>query len=313
MSTRPRNTIITRTNIASTAIPPIQAFTLTNTRLDRVVRDEGQVTLGVVSAASYTTPYTISQFSLNPARMNNRLYNLSRNYGKFRFTRAEITIASALPTSVGGSLSAGYCRNPDQEFTNYNQIAVDQVMSLSGSITTQYYSFSKIRASLGNDWYNIDADSEEIMKTTQGKFVILQSAPTNITAEQDIQIFLNYSIEFKEAVNQTAKSNITYRVPTIEYVQDVDGANSASLESTFAFPMVVGSYSVYPPYTIKTESSQGQVANVVKVNSITAGGKRLLLNFFLNEEGLQSGDSLFLFAKEGDDLGPSTYTKLSGN
>jgi hypothetical protein len=57
-----------------------------------------------------------------------------------------------------------------------------------------------IRAKIGDRtrWYNIDEDSDVIMETTQGVFLIAIQNPPALTGTQRIPLLLHYTIEFKD-------------------------------------------------------------------------------------------------------------------
>jgi len=161
----------------------------------------GQVTFGPLSPVGTPIVFKMSPPDL-PAT---RLGNMSRNFQLYRFKKMLLTVFSNLPSTAGGGFTVGYAENPDQSFNSGSQLS-SQVFSLPGAVAGNMFVPTKLAAHINdkNKWYRIDEDTEEIMNSTQGMFIISVDSLTAITTPITVPVFLEYVIEFKGSAIQKA-------------------------------------------------------------------------------------------------------------
>jgi len=127
-------------------------------------------------------------------------------YGQYKFRKMQFIVHGNLPTTVGGILYLGYSRNPDLTIPT-GQDAPTAISSMENSMAVSVWSTSSFAPNVAtNEWYNVDDDSTEVMKTTQGVLFIAQGGLYNITSSAEIPIYLDYVIETRgqqvQPVNQ---------------------------------------------------------------------------------------------------------------
>lgn len=145
-------------------------------------------------------------FKMSPPDLpNTRLATMARNFQLFRFKKLVLTVFSNLPSTSGGSFTAAYTENPDQAFTNGTALS-SQVFSLPGAVAGNMFVPTKMSAAINDraKWYRIDEDTEEVMNSTQGMFVISVDSLTAITTAITVPVFLEYVVEFKGSALQKA-------------------------------------------------------------------------------------------------------------
>lgn len=197
--------------ITATSIPMEYAYSVRQPTTTRVHTETACEYIGDFVIPIRTTVGEGVRFMMNPLTMfRTRLYNLARNYQKFRFTKLALKIQSSSTTSTNGLYVAGYCSNPDFEYSKEN--AVPAIFSLPGAQSTNVWRTIVVQANLQdkNKWYNLDEDSSEIMQTTQGYFAIAIQSPANSTANIVMPVLLDYTVQFSGNAFQSlnASNNI---------------------------------------------------------------------------------------------------------
>lgn len=165
-----------------------------------------------------TTPGKLYEIALNPVSTDLpsllRLRQMASSFGKFRFKKAQLTIATNFATTVSGNYMIGYSENPDLQLATLgsNDLS-NQVYNLGGR-SCPFWSPVRYPAKFRDTsrWYNIDADSTEVMMTTQGKFVIAIQQMPSATLPLNIPVLLDYEIEFCEPALQN-KTTLSYGAP----------------------------------------------------------------------------------------------------
>lgn len=230
------------------------------------------------------------RFMMNPLTMfRTRLFNLARNYQKFRFTKLALKIQSSSTTSTNGLYVAGYCSNPDFEYAQNNAVAA--LFSLPGAQSTNVWRTIVIEARIQdrNKWYNLDEDSEEIMQTTQGFFGIAVQSPTSATAPIVMPILLDYSVQFTgNAFNDVSTGNRMLIWPSGNW-----GYNGATGNYTFTPdsgeppqpPYSNGiAYVVVPSYPVEFSGVEAQIGVV--------SGTTLSWRFFETVDDFLEGNAI---------------------
>jgi hypothetical protein len=147
---------------------------------------------------------------LNPILMGGALTQMSQMYQKYRFRSFKFSVGVNMPTNTGGNYTVAYCENPDQAFGT-PAAAPGQVYRLPGAVNKPWWQRGDSLAIITDrsKWYNIDADSNEIMSTTQGKFVVVNVSPPTVTAAVTVPIFIDCIIEFSGSAIQNNESVVT--------------------------------------------------------------------------------------------------------
>jgi len=132
---------------------------------------------------------------------------MAASFGKFRFRRAQLTVGTNFASTVSGNFVIGYSENPDIQLASAGSADLaNQVYNLDGK-SCPFWAPVRYPARFRDrsKWYNIDNDSDEVMNTTQGKFIVaIQQLPT-ASLPLTIPMLLDYEIEFTEPALQ-AKS-----------------------------------------------------------------------------------------------------------
>jgi len=183
--------------ITSTEIPMEVAYTVRQPTSRKIHRETACEYIGDFVILPTSTQGDSVKFMMNPLTLpRTRLYNLARNYQKFRFTRLALKVQSSTTTSTNGLYVVGYNSNPDAEYTR--QVAVPAVFDLPGAQSANVWRTitSVARIEDRNKWYNLDPDSDEVMQTTQGYFAVVVQSPTSATGPLVMPVLLEYSVEF---------------------------------------------------------------------------------------------------------------------
>lgn len=186
------------------------AYTINNRTNIAHIRERAKEYLGVISIGPTSPTGATFVFEMDPTQFpTTRFGRLASSYQKFRFRSARMTLASNFSTTVSGSIIAGYMENPDQAILPSPAI-FNQVFSAASGVSQSLWKPLDVIAKFTDKgkWYNLDADSEEIMQTTQGKFVFVIQSPIGVTAEVQIPVLLDYDIEFSGQGTQPLNTNI---------------------------------------------------------------------------------------------------------
>jgi hypothetical protein len=278
MSRKPRRQRAPRAN-TSTNVPLNVATTLRNNAPNRVHTETGREQIGVFTVTALTPVGASVKVLLNPLLLSGtRLQKLASVYQKFRFTSATLNIQSSASTIVRGLYVAGYNSNPDAEFSPSR--AVQFVSTLPGSISSNVWLSQRVRAQLQDraKWYNLDADSEEIMMTTQGYFAVVNQVSPNIDNPGDLTfpLWLDYTVQFTgTAANATQtgpailfpNGQFTWTGLSSDYTFVVDPAENLGVPSTSSGQI----YSINPAYAINTGGAGGEPEYATAVRVYVSG------------------------------------------
>lgn len=188
----------------TTAIPSRTTYAIDNRAPNRAIIERAMELLDPISISSSTPVGTSWTFELNPLQLEGtRLQTLARNYQQFKFRKAKLIFGNNVSTSTNGAIVGAYLSNPDQELPDN---PVRALFGAGGSSAPVWQPLSIEAKLLGrgpvNDYFNIDADSREVMLITQGKFVLALQGQLSSTTNIDFPIYLDYEIEFKGAAIQ---------------------------------------------------------------------------------------------------------------
>lgn len=189
--------------MTTTEVPLEIAYTVRQNTSSRTHVERGSEYIGSFSISQTTPVGSVGTWMMNPAKLaGSRIKTLASSYQKFRFRKLTLKVQSSTTTAINGLYLVGYNSNPDAEVSP--TLSVPQVFALPGAISANVWRSVVCTARLEdkNRWYNIDADSKEIMNTTQGAFYICVQSPTNSATPIVMPVLLDYEIEFRgNAVN----------------------------------------------------------------------------------------------------------------
>jgi len=188
-----------RSGMQVTNVPVATATTIRQTNVDRTHVETNREQVGLFSILPTSQVGDVTVFSMNPLSLSGtRLQAMAQNYQKFRFRRISMTIQSSASTATGGLYVVGYNSNPDAELGT-GLATVQRIATLPGSVSANAWRTVTSAAKLEdpNKWYNLDADSEEVMQTTQGYFAMAVQIPASSTGPTVYAVWLDYTIEFK--------------------------------------------------------------------------------------------------------------------
>lgn len=303
---RRRNVNRSNGGITSTEIPMEVAYTVRQPSNRRVHRETACEYIGDFVILPTSTQGSSSKFMMNPLKMpRTRLYNLARNYQKFRFTKMSLKIQSSTTTSTNGLYVVGYNSNPDAEYSQAT--AIPAVFDLPGAQSANVWRTitSVARIEDRNKWYNLDDDSEEVMQTTQGYFAVVVQSPTSATGPLVMPVILEYSIEFSGSAFNTENSSAPFIWPAGNW-----GYNSVTGNYTFvpasgetAGPIIpVGSsYLINPEYPVSVGDDEDTIGVVM--------GTTASWTFFRTVEDLNNNTPLQV--KRTFDTNRTTWTRVS--
>lgn len=251
------------------------------------------------------------QFPLNPLQMaRTRLRQYAGLYGKFRFKAAKLCVGVNMPTTVNGNYTLGYAQNPDFEF-GFGERATAQVYALKDAVNKPWWmkGESVMNITDKQKWYNIDADSDEVMMTTQGQFVLTNVSPPSITAPVTVPIFIDYDVEFSEnAIQSNGNANpvlwpagtFTPTVVTSSFTYTI------SPDETLAQPVLELNvpYTAYPPFGLNTSEGQKQLVGVMATTNNTNFSFYTTLDAYRNNVA---------FGPTGTDPSPVPRTNVTPN
>jgi hypothetical protein len=177
-------------------VPMEVAYSVKQITTPTIHRERAREYIGQVSLNPSDPVGTTVLFMMNPLTLaGTRLQRIASCYQKFRFRRLALTLQSSTTTSTNGLYVFGYCSNPDAEFTPAS--AVPFVYDLPGSDSCNVWRTCTSTALLrdGAKWFTLDADSREVINTTQGYFVIAMQVPPSSTGPVVFPVLLDYDIE----------------------------------------------------------------------------------------------------------------------
>lgn len=230
-------------------------------------------------------------YDMNPARIiGSRLQKLALNYQQYRFRRLAITLQSPAPSTASGLYAVGYTRNPDQEIGTGIQ-AIQTITNMPGATTSTVWNTTTSHASLDAKWYNIDADSQEIMDTTQGLFAACVMVPPSTTSPVSFAVWLDYTVEFRGSATQRVPQFLgLFPAGTWTRVGTTTGATFVADSGEPPFPTTNLNviYTVNPVWSIvDTNFSLVTIRAMVKTTSVNNPWV-----FYQSVEGAQTGDAI---------------------
>jgi len=204
---------------------------LTQTSTKNATIISAQELIGNITIApGLNNVYSFFLNPIDPAYTGTRLSQLAGSFQKYRFKKIMFRVMTNLPTTVGGTLTTGYCENPDQGITTTSFIEAQQaIFALDGANISNLWVHNMVHCKIRDPkWYNIDPDSTEPMMTTQGTVYLLPSGDINITGEVQIPVVLDYTIEFTGAAKQKLATPdigfyLSFTFPTFWEVSTVTG------------------------------------------------------------------------------------------
>lgn len=248
-----KRTVPRRPRTVNTSIPAALASRVIQNSQNRVHTEVAREIVTPFVMSSTSKPGDVSSYALNPASMSGtRIQRLSANYQQYRFKRAAITMQSPASTTASGLYAIGYTRNPDQEIGSGTQ-AIQTITAMPGAATSSVWNTTTTHASLDSKWYNIDADSLEIMDTTQGFFSACVITPPTATASVSFAVWLDYTIEFRgNAVQRLPSTFSLFPAGTWTRVGTTNTATFTADAGEPAFPTtdVNVTYTVNPTWAI---------------------------------------------------------------
>lgn len=225
---------------------------------------------------------------LNPMLFpSTRLFNMARNFEEFRFIRARIIHIPVVGTAVDGGLIMSYFSNPDFD------VGTDPTTTLfnSGGYKTAIRLRGQVTAKLDSVWRKCDPDSNEIMQTTQGKFVVAIDTPTTAAGTMTFNLIMEYVIEFRKPTTQTQTySNVGTMAPA-SWVNSGGGTFTSSVALSIT-PAIGDNFLINPAIEIPGP-----------LNSQTA----------LYAQALNTGGTQFKLFESFDKVGISGGFILNGN
>jgi len=180
---------------------------------------QGKEIMAYIQISPSTVTGTLGTILMNPLTITcQRLRKFAAIYGQYRFRRMEFTVQGNLPTTVGGNLYLGYSRNPDLTIPTGIE-APTAISSMENSMSVSVWSTSKFSPRVEtNEWYNVDDDSSEVMKTTQGILFVAQGGIYNITSAAEIPLYLDYVIEARGQQVQPVSQARTQVYPSVQFI-----------------------------------------------------------------------------------------------
>lgn len=276
--------------------PIVNGTVVRNVAVSQSVTLRGQETVGTfqfMNSAEFASigEFPVGEYDLSPlAYRGTRLASLASAFQKFRFKAGtKFVIQNQAPTISTGGYCAGYTENPDQAM-GQGQAAQNNISNLQGAVFAPIWESAEIPVHIGDKakWYNVDADTEEIMMAIQGKFVFTQTSPTSVLTDPGVSlsspIWLEYVIEFCGNASQNTDDSVfetEKQLPPGEFV-----APTGSTDTLFnGFGLKYNVFSVIPntlaPNVLYemipgVETHGGESANYVWTYTFGSSGGYLL-------------------------------------
>lgn len=266
-----------------TQIPVAQATTVRQIRNNHKHVETARELIGTFQMDVNTPVGRGQTYMMNPLTLaGTRISKLAQNYQKFRFKRLGMTVQSTASSATGGLYTVGYNSNPDAE-VGTGVGALQKVSALPGMTSASAWTTTTVNGKIEdtNKWYNLDADSAEVMQTTQGYFAIICGATP--TAPVSYPIWLDYTIEFSGAAINDAPELLGLW-PAGTWTRDPADLYSATFVAAPGEPpppttVFNRTYTVNPAWPVETTES---VAEDINAFIQQAGGAKY--RFFASVE-----------------------------
>jgi hypothetical protein len=280
-------------SITSTQVPVEIAYSVRqNAPLNKVHVERASEYIGTFTVSTATPVNTTIVYRMNPSTLaGTRLQSLSKIYQKFRFRKLRMIVQSSAASTISGLYVMGYNSNPDAELAVNSPMSSTQVFALPGAVSRPFWIVGTADAKIEdrNKWYYVDADSEEVMNTTQGYFAIVVQAPANTTTPTVVPVLLEYEIEFTGSAIQLDNSNAPVVFPAGNWsLNGVTGNwTFTPLAGEPAVPTIpAGSvWVINPTYTIPLSNSDPAICSVI-------AGTTLSWLFYEDLESQQTGSNI---------------------
>jgi hypothetical protein len=221
---------------------------------------------------------------LNPLMFpDTRLSSMAKNYSEFRFRRARIVHVPTVGNNVDGALVMNYFPNPDFELGS----APSKVMFATRGYKTPIRTRGSVAATLDSEWRKLDIDSSEIIKTSQGKFVVAIDSATTVAGTMTFNMILEYEVEFRGAARQTT----TYGTPStlVATTCTPTGNNIVSSAAVSPSPSTTAAFLVQPALNVSAQNgvvrtgrfakfADAQTFNVYESLEELSGDSRIIMN-----------------------------------
>lgn len=237
---------------------------------------EGREIMGYIQISPSSTTGLLGSVLLNPLRLYcERLRKFVGIYGQYRFKRLEFLVQGNLPTSVGGNLYLGYSRNPDLTIPSGAE-APTVISSMENSMSVSVWSTSAFAPRVDtNEWYNVDDDSSEIMKTCQGVLFMAQGGIYNITGPVEIPVYLTYLVECRGQQVQPVSQGRVQVYPAVEFrsgaadLPNKQWATTVVSGETLAYPALIFDtpYFLSPSFEVPAKDDETIRATIMVCNT----------------------------------------------
>lgn len=271
--------------VSNITIPYQRSIQVNQSSNHGITTIRGQEMIGLVEILP-NRPSTV-EFLISPITFDTtRLYNISKNFQKFRFTRLNFRVMSNLPTTVGGTITTGFSSNPDHKLAE-GQLIQPQIFALDGAQISNLWVHCIVRCPLKDKskWYNVDTDSVEIMQTAQGKVYLQTSGGANITSEIDVPVVIDYEIQLMgNSMPEQPDSFSTVTFPAAAWAKDVGNNELAlctslqvqnaayrTLFNATVSKLVIGNIYKVEPQIVWTASNPEKLITMIKVMAIQIG------------------------------------------
>ncbi len=294
----------------ATSVPQVTAYTIQQTAPSKSVHIErASEQIGSITLIPGQNPGDVSEFLLNPQELpGTRLSAIAQNFQKFKFRAASLTIASNLPTTVGGQLATGYTNQPEQQFTP-GPVAPQQVFALPGSAFQSLYTPMTVTAKLDgrNPPLFIDATGRDQNTTIQGKFVISPSQIPSTSGVVTLPVVLNYDCEFSQPAILAPPSVLPQIWPSTRFVsRGMDGRISLDLAvgETVALPSFPTATLQQLNPTLEAELwAGGEPAGDVMLNYVAYTGVSGQFFFYKSVEDFNNGTPILNIGTAAESAG----------
>lgn len=281
-------------------VPTVMTNTIMGAAAGKSVTQRGKEIIGYIDINQYTPSGILAEIMCNPLLLGApRLEKMAAIYQQYRMKRMAFTLATVLPTTTYGQFWIAYSRNPDHAIAN-DANANANVFALENSRQCQAWTPVTYECDLrpNTTIFNIDPDSREIMKTTQGKFFISTSGHFNVTGDFEVPVYLEYEIELYGQSALNIYDDTAIVMPATRYSGPSDPNGSVQLiiapGETLDYPWNRGMTSLRPYYCIPAPVIQTGTANVNPEIIVWDGNTSGYFRFYLTLDDYDNGVHLVI-------------------